>query len=176
MKTLFRIALSVQLVSGVAMTCKAADNADAELMKAATELGRQYEAHYNARDSAGMAALYATDGRLVSPEGPTLHGRVALTAYYSKRFASEFRGYVTKVVEVHAQGNSGYGISEFAVSTPIVNGQTHQLHGTMVSVYQHDADGWHFSLWSIASREVGGGTWSVKCESEKVNPLALGSE
>lgn len=146
MKTLFRIALLVQLVGGLGITCKAADNTDAELMRAATELARQYDARYAARDSAGVAALYAADGRLVSPEGPTLHGRVALTAYYSKRFASGFRGYVTKVVEVHAQGNSGYGISEFAVSTPIVNGQTHQLHGTMVSVYQHDADGWHFSL------------------------------
>ena len=146
MKTFFRIAFLVQLVSSAGITCKAADNADAELMRAATELGKQYDAHYNARDSAGMAALYATDGRLVSPEGPTLHGRVALTAYYSKRFASGFRGYITKVVEVHAQGNSGYSISEFAVDTPIVNRQTRQLHGTMVSVYQHDADGWHFSL------------------------------
>jgi ketosteroid isomerase-like protein len=146
MKSFFRIALLVGLVSGLGVTCKAADNTDAELMQAATELAKQYDARYNARDSAGIAALWAADGRLVSPEGPTLHGRVALTAYYSKRFASGFRGYVTKVVEVHAQGTSGYSISQFAVSTPITNGQTHQLHGTMVSVYQHDADGWHFSL------------------------------
>jgi hypothetical protein len=62
MKTLFRIALLVQLVSGVGATCKAADNADAELMRAATELARQYDARYAVRDSAGMAALYAADG------------------------------------------------------------------------------------------------------------------
>jgi uncharacterized protein (TIGR02246 family) len=145
MKTLFRIALLAQLVSSVSITCKAANDTGAELMKAATELARQCDARYAARDSAGIAALYAEDGKLVSPEGPTLHGRVAVTAYYSKRFASGFRGYVTKVVEVHVQGNSVYSISEFAVSTPITNGQT-QLHGTMVSIYQHDPDGWHFSL------------------------------
>jgi ketosteroid isomerase-like protein len=142
---LLRIALLVQLVVGGGV-CQAANNGDAELMQAATELARQYDARYAAKDSAGIAALYAEDGRLVSPEGPTLHGRLAVTAYYSKRFASGFRGHVTKVLEVHPQGNGGYGISEFAVSTPIVNGQTRQLRGTMVSIYQHDADGWHFSL------------------------------
>ncbi|MBV8277164.1 MAG: nuclear transport factor 2 family protein [Verrucomicrobia bacterium] len=147
MKTLFKIALLAQLVIGVStIPCKAANEADAELRQAATELAQQYDARYASRDSAGMAGLYAADGRLVSPEGPTLHGRVALTAYYSKRFASGFRGYVTKVLEVHAQGTGGYSISEFAVSTPITNGQTHQVHGTVVSIYQHDTDGLHFSL------------------------------
>jgi uncharacterized protein (TIGR02246 family) len=143
---LFRIALLVQVVNGVCITGKAANNAETELMQAATDLARQYDAHYAARDSADMAALYASDGRLVSPEGPTLRGRVAITAYHSKRFASGFKGHVTKVVGVHVQGNGGYGLSEFAVSTPTGDGQIRQVHGTIVSIYQHDLDGWHFSL------------------------------
>ena len=40
MKTLFRIALLVQLVSGVVITAKAADVTEAEFMQVATELAR----------------------------------------------------------------------------------------------------------------------------------------
>ncbi len=38
-------------------------------MQAATELGRQYDANYNDKDSAAMAALYSSDGVLLSPSG-----------------------------------------------------------------------------------------------------------
>jgi ketosteroid isomerase-like protein len=146
MKTLFRIALLFQLVGGVVITAKAADVTEAELMQAATELAQQYDSHYAAADSAGMAAVYASDGILVSPGGPIIRGRVALTAYYSKRFASGAKGHAIKVLEVHVQGNGGYGLSEFSVSTPGADGQLHEVHGTIVSIYQHDPDGWHLSL------------------------------
>jgi len=146
MKTLFRIALLVQLVSGVVITAKAADVTEAELMQAATALAQQYDAHYAARDSAGMAAIYASDGILVSPGGPIVRGRVALTAYYSKRFASGAKGHAIKVLEVHVQGTGGYGLSEFSVSTPGAYGLLQRVHGTIVSVYQHDPDGWHLGL------------------------------
>jgi ketosteroid isomerase-like protein len=146
MKVLFRIALFVQMVGAVCTPVKAAEVTEAELMAAATELARQYDAHYAAKDSAGISALYAEDGMLVSPGGPIIRGRVGLTAYYSKRFASGFKGHATKVLEVYVRGDGGYGLSEFTVSTPAANGQVLQVHGTIVSIYQHDPDGWHFSL------------------------------
>jgi ketosteroid isomerase-like protein len=146
MKVLFRIALLVQMVGAVGTTVKAADVTEAELMRAATELARQYDAQYAAKDSAGLAALYAVDGVLVSPGGPIIRGRVGLTAYYSKRFASGFKGHAIKVLEVHARGDGGYGLSEFTVNEPVASGQVRQVHGTIVSIYQHDPDGWHLSL------------------------------
>jgi hypothetical protein len=33
-----------------------------------------------------------------------------------------------------------------AVNEPVANGQVRQVHGTIVSIYQHDPDGWHLSL------------------------------
>jgi len=81
-----------------------------------------------------MAALYAQDGVLVAPSGTIVRGRQALTDYYTKRFASGARGHAIKVVEVHVQGNGGYGISQFAVSVPGAKRQSsrrarHHRHG-----------------------------------------------
>ena len=44
-------------------------------MQAATELGRQYDANYNDKKPAAMAALYTLDGVLLSPSGSVARGR-----------------------------------------------------------------------------------------------------
>jgi uncharacterized protein (TIGR02246 family) len=146
MKKIFTTILLVQLVAAVNLTASAADVTEAELMEAATELARQYDANYAAKDPAGMAALYATDGVLVSPAGPIIRGREALTAYYTKRFASGAKGHAIKVLEVHVQGNGGYGLAEFSVTAPKPSGEVREEQGRIVSVYQHDPDGWHLRL------------------------------
>jgi uncharacterized protein (TIGR02246 family) len=124
----------------------AAEVTEAELMQAATELGRLYDSNYAARNPAGMASLYATDGVLVSPAGPFVRGREDLTAYYTKRFATGAHDHAIKVIEVHVQGNGGYGLAQFSVMVPRPNGETEQVHGTIAAVYQHDPDGWHMRL------------------------------
>ena len=115
-------------------------------MQAAIALARQYDADYADKDPAGMAALYAADGVLVSPAGPIIRGREALTAYYTKRFASGAKGHAIKVLEVHVQGNGGYGLAEFSVTVPKANGELREEHGKIVSVYQHDPASWHVRL------------------------------
>src|SRR5437868_2364483 len=75
-----------------------ADFTESELMQAATELGRQYDAHYNDKDPAAMAGLYTLDGVLASPSGPIVRGQEALRAYYANRFAAGARGHAIKVV------------------------------------------------------------------------------
>jgi uncharacterized protein (TIGR02246 family) len=146
MKKLFTTLLLLQLVTALGFTARAADVTEAELMQAATALARQYDANYAAKDPAGMAALYATDGVLVSPAGPIIRGREALMAYYTKRFASGAKGHAIKVLEVQVQGNGGYGLAEFSVTVPRLNGQLREEHGRIVSVYRHDPDGWHLRL------------------------------
>lgn len=84
MKKIFMTILLAQLVATVSLTASAADVTEAELMQAANTLARQYDANYAAKDPAGMAMLYAMDGVLVSPAGPIVRGREALTAYYTK--------------------------------------------------------------------------------------------
>jgi uncharacterized protein (TIGR02246 family) len=140
------LTLLALLVGAAATPALAADVTEAELMQAATSLAQQYDSNYAAKNSAGMAALYASDGVLVSPSGPIVRGRQALTTYYDKRFASGARGHAIKVIEVHVQGDGGYGLTQFSVTVPGANGNLHEEHGSIVVVYGRDADGWHMRL------------------------------
>lgn len=135
------------LVGATAAPTVAAEVTESELMQAATELGRQYDANYNSKNPSGMAALYTSDGMLLSPAGPIVRGREALTTYYADRFASGAQGHAIKVVEVHVQGNGGYGLAQFSVSVPRANGDDlHEMKGRIVAIYQRDPDGWHMRL------------------------------
>jgi uncharacterized protein (TIGR02246 family) len=146
LKKLFAPALLSLLLATFTASVTAAAPTQAELMQAATDLARQYDSNYADKNPAAMAALYATDGVLVSPSGPLVRGREALTNYYTKRFATGAHGHAIKVLEVHVQGEGGYGLSQFSVTVPRPNGEMEQVHGTIVAVYQHDPDGWHMSL------------------------------
>ena len=115
-------------------------------MQAATELGRQYDANYNDKKPDAMAALYTLDGDCSPRPGPIVRGREALTTYYAQRFASGARGHAIKVVEVHVQGNGGYGVAQFSVMAPGANGSLHEVDGRIVAVYQRDPDGWRMRL------------------------------
>jgi uncharacterized protein (TIGR02246 family) len=129
MKRLFTIILLMQLGGPIVLPALAADVTEADLLKAATTLARQYDERYDAKDPAGMASLYASDGLLVSPAGPIIRGREALKTYYTKRFASGAKGHSIKVLEVHVQGNGGYALSEFSVTAPQPNGQFRRREG-----------------------------------------------
>ena len=146
MKKLNAIVLGSALFGIVSGPAFAAGVTEAELMKAATDLGHQYDSNYAAKDPDGMASVYAADGVLVSPAGPIVRGRAALRGYYVKRFASGARGHAIKVLEVHVQGDGGYGINSFSVNVPGPDGSLHEEHGTIVAVYRHDPDGWHMGL------------------------------
>lgn len=142
------------LVGAAAAPALAADVTESELMQAASELGRQYDADYNGKDPAALAALYASDGMLVSPSGPIVRGREALKNYYSSRFASGARGHASKVVEVHVQGNGGYGLAQFSVTVPGAKGEFREVDGRIVAVYQRDPDGWRMRLVDASVPEV----------------------
>ena len=139
--TLFAVLVGVQNVPSLA-----AGATEAELMQVATDLGHQYDTDYAAKDPSAMASLYALDGVLISPAGPIVRGRDAIKSYYVKRFASGARNHAIKVIEVHVQGDGGYGINQFSVTVRGADGSLHEEHGTIVAVYRHDANGWHLSL------------------------------
>jgi uncharacterized protein (TIGR02246 family) len=148
--------LLASLVGAIVAPVLAADVTESELMQAATELGRQYDANYNDKNAAAMAALYSSDGELLSPSGSIVRGREALTTYYAQRFASGARGHAIKVVEVHVQGDGGYGVAQFSVMAPAANGSLHEVDGRIVAVYQRDPDGWHMRLVEANATEAAG--------------------
>jgi len=141
------LALMALMIGANASPVRAADVTEQDLMQAAVDLGQRYDANYNGKNPAAMAELYAADGVLLSPAGPAVRGRDALKAYYTGRFASGATGHATKVLEVHVQGDGGYGINQFSVNAPAANGgDLHEVSGRIVTIYQRDPDGWHMRL------------------------------
>jgi uncharacterized protein (TIGR02246 family) len=149
-------ALIAVLVGATVTPALAADVTETELMQAAVALGRQYDANYADKNPAAMAALYASDGVLVSPSGPIIRGREALKAYYIKRFASGARGHAIKVSEVHVQGDGGYGLAQFSVLTPGADGDLHEVHGTILAVYERGPEGWRLRIVEPSVPEIAG--------------------
>jgi len=138
-------ALVAPVAIGAGMSARAAEVSQQELMQAAETLAKGYDDNYNAKNPAGMAALYANDGILVGPGG-VVRGRDALKPYYQTRFDAGAGDHVTKITEVHVQGDGGFGIGTFAVTVPTPDGGRRDIKGNLATVYQHDADGWHLRL------------------------------
>jgi uncharacterized protein (TIGR02246 family) len=130
----------------LAMPARAEDVTEQSLMQAATELAKQYDTYYGAKNVEGMTKVYASDAILISPSGAVVRGTEGLRPYYQKRFASGAKDHVSTIIEVHVQGNGGYGIGHFAVTVPSPDGKELREEGNLATVYQHEADGWHIKL------------------------------
>ena len=130
-RMLLAVMLTLAVTAGAA--ARAADMTEQDLLQAAIELGRQYDINYNAKNAAGMAGLYAPDGTFVSP-GPVVRGTAALQAYYQSRFDAGAAGHLTKIVEVHLQGEGGYGIGQFTVSVPGSSNGRREIRGNLAIV------------------------------------------
>jgi ketosteroid isomerase-like protein len=144
-RILFAAMLVAPLAIAAAMPARAAEVSQQELMKAAEMLGKGYDDNYNAKNAAGMAALYASDGVLVSP-GPVIRGADNLKPYYQSRFDAGAGDHLTKISEVHVQGDGGFGIGQFSATVPTPDGGRREIKGNLATVYQHGADGWHLRL------------------------------
>jgi ketosteroid isomerase-like protein len=144
-----RILLAAALVTPLAMWAgqqvHAAEVTQQDLMQAAETLGKGYDDNYNSKNAAGMAALYASDGVLVSATAVT-SGTDNLKTYYQSRFDAGAGNHLTKITEVHVQGNGGFGVGQVSATVPTPDGGRRDIKGNLVTVYQHGADGWHLRL------------------------------
>jgi uncharacterized protein (TIGR02246 family) len=132
-------------VAALAVGAHAAEVSQQDLLQAAQALGKGYDDNYNAKNAAGMAALYASDGVLVSP-GPVIRGTADLTTYYQSRFDAGAANHATKISEVHVQGDGGFGVGQFSATVPTPDGGRRELKGNLATIYQHSEDGWHLRL------------------------------
>jgi ketosteroid isomerase-like protein len=143
---MFRSLAFCILSLAAAAPLRAEEITEQSLMQAATELAKQYDTYYGAKNVDGMTKVYAADAILISPSGAVVRGTEGLKPYYEKRFASGAKDHATTITEVHLQGNGGYGIGHFAVTVPEKDGKERREEGNLATVYQHEADGWHIKL------------------------------
>ncbi len=128
----------------------AAEVSEQELMTAAESLAKQYDDNYNGKNPAGMAALYTADGVLVLGAA-VIHGAENFKPYYQSRFDAGAGSHVTKISEVHVQGEGGYGVGSFAAVVSAPDGSHHDIKGNLAMVYQRGAEGWRLRLVAAAA-------------------------
>jgi uncharacterized protein (TIGR02246 family) len=100
--------LFVLLVAG----CMQVPQTDLEGLKAMENV---WQSAYDAKDPAGLAAIYAEDGALLPPNSDTISGRAAIEAYWAEFQASGIGAEITDT-EVYAQGDLGYTVGTLAAT------------------------------------------------------------
>jgi ketosteroid isomerase-like protein len=121
-----------------------ADVTEPELLTAATELARRWDENF-AKDPKVMASLYTAEGVFISPVGVISRGREAIATHYARRVAPG-AGHRSEVLEVHVQGDGGYGLTRFTAKVPGADGRLREARGYILTVYRKDSDGWHLSM------------------------------
>ncbi len=108
MKTLM-ILVFVLLMAG----CMQAPQTDLEGLKAMIDVS---QSAFDARDPAAIAATYAEDGAVMSPNSETVTGRAAIEDYWREVLASDIDLGVAKATDVYAHGDDGYEVGTYAIT------------------------------------------------------------
>jgi ketosteroid isomerase-like protein len=95
--------------------CMQAPQTDLEGLKAMIDVS---QSAFDARDPAAIAATYAEDGAVMSPNSETVTGRAAIEDYWREVLASDIDLGVAKATDVYAHGDDGYEVGTYAVTDP----------------------------------------------------------
>ncbi|MEE8308537.1 MAG: nuclear transport factor 2 family protein, partial [Gammaproteobacteria bacterium] len=94
--------------------CMQAPQTDLEGLKAMIDVS---QAAFDARDPAAIAAIYAEDGAVMSPNSETVTGRAAIEAFSADLLVSVINP-EAKATEVYAHGDVGYEVGTYAGTDP----------------------------------------------------------
>ena len=97
-----------------------------------------WQAAFEAKDSAAIAAIYTADGAVLPPNGESVTGRVAIDAFWNEFLASGIGGEISDT-EVYAQGDLGYKVGTYTLTD--ANGATID-DGKYVEIWRRVDDQW----------------------------------
>jgi len=102
------------------------------------DMGDALQVQLNIRDTAAIAAIYATNGSIMPPNVETVTGREALEAFWVE-FLSTGNILNISANQVRANGNIGYRVGTYTIASP-----HNELidKGKYVEVWHHMDDGW----------------------------------
>jgi uncharacterized protein (TIGR02246 family) len=134
----FSFALAAVFALGAAAA--SAQTAEAEL-RAAED---RFETLWNAKDAAGLAALYAEDGMRLPPDASRVVGPDAIEAMFREEFAAGLDDLRLEATEIGHDGNLGWVVGDNTIAFP-VDGEMMTGTGNYVVVYRREDDG----VWRI---------------------------
>ena len=135
----FMILVSVLLTAG----CMEAPQSDLKGLEAMIDVS---QSAFDARDPAAIAATYAEDGAVMSPNSETMTGHAAIEEYWRNVLASGIDLGVAKATDVYAHGNDGYEVGTYAVTD--LSGTTDE--GKYVRIWRFSNGKWQLQhvIWN----------------------------
>jgi len=113
-------------------------SAQGDLKSQIAKLDQAWQAAYNAKDAAGIAALYATDAKVMAPGDATVSGRSDIQAFFAEQFKQGGKNTLT-TSEVLDGGAYAIAIGGYVATGP--DGK-HLDHGTYMTIYKKVGGGW----------------------------------
>ncbi len=115
--------------------CMQAPQSDLEGLKATIDAS---QSAFEARDPAAIAATYAEDGAVMSPNSETVTGQAAIEDFWREVLASGIDLGVAKTTNLYAHGDVGYEVGTYAVTDP--DGAIDE--GKYVRIWRHGDGKW----------------------------------
>ncbi len=112
-------------------------------------LGRRFGELYTAGDLAGLAAVYAEDGRAMPPGGSTVQGRQAIQQFWQGARDSGVEAISTEPLEVEVVGELAYEIGRGVLTVRSGAGEgsgTSEVVVRYVVVWRRQGDGWQIAI------------------------------
>jgi ketosteroid isomerase-like protein len=106
--------LATLLIVLLAAACADEPQTDLEGLKA---MQGEWQAAFDSRDGAAIAAVYAANGAVHPPNGKTVKGRSDVAAFWDEFLASGIGGQIDDA-EVYANGDVGYKVGTYMVTDP----------------------------------------------------------
>jgi ketosteroid isomerase-like protein len=125
------ILVSVLLMAG----CTQAPQTDLEGLKATIDVS---QSAFEASDPVAIAAIYAEDGAVMSPNSETVTGQAAIEDFWMEVLASGIDLGVAKTTNLYAHGDVGYEVGTYAVTE--VDGDIDE--GKYVRIWRHGDGKW----------------------------------
>jgi hemoglobin len=115
--------------------CMQAPQTDLEGLKAMIDVS---QSAFDTRDPAAIAAIYADDGAVMSPNSATTTGQAAIEGYWSEVLASGIDLGVARATDLYALGDVGYEVGTYAVTD--ASGDIDE--GKYIRIWRHGDGKW----------------------------------
>lgn len=130
--------LTILLCALVAIGCSDARETDLAGLKA---MEGEWQAGFDARDAAAIAAVYADNSAVLPPNGTAVRGRAAVEAFWAEFMSSGIGGEINDT-EVYASGDLGYKVGSYVITDP--GGTTIDV-GKYIEVWRHVNGKWQMT-------------------------------
>lgn len=149
MRLLAIVGLAIGLVApAVAQEKMGACTGPQDACQAAEDLAKSYEAAFNRKDAAAVAALYTQDGVFV-PEGPILSGREAITKATADAIKAGFSDLAIHTAQAHVVGDMAWVVGDYSQTGPGQNQTTQRYRGNYGAVDVRDGGTWKIRMLTI---------------------------